>query len=109
MHALLISIWSAPSTFTPMTSADRSCSHVAEVDVQKNPARGGSSDTDTKLPMTIATGSSSTMAVTTVTHVGNCPMTSRKWRGSIAAASLIVPTLIDPACHAGARRDLLGV
>ncbi len=102
MQALLTSIWSAPSTFTPSTSALRSCSQVAEVVVQKNPASGGSSETDTKLPITIATGSSSTIAVTTVTQVGTCPMTVRKWRGSIAAASLIFPTLMD-------RRDVSSV
>ena len=75
--------WSTPSTLTQKLPADAMRSHRSDVVIGKNPTSGGSSDTEVNEPMVNPTGSSSTIAVTTVTPVGKCPSTRRYFSGSI--------------------------
>ena len=64
-------------------SVDAIRSHRSDVVIGKKPTNGGSSDTDVNEPMVNPTGSSSTIAVTTVTPVGKWPSTRRYFKGSI--------------------------
>ena len=65
-----VSVWSSASTLTPNTPVERINGHVEEVRETQKPTRGGSSDTEKKLPMARPTGRPSTWEEMTVTPVG---------------------------------------
>src|SRR5215211_7287771 len=99
-----MSPWSAAITFTQKWPCRSMLGQEEDVLAGRNATSGGSSDTDVNEPMAKPTGLPSSMAVTTVTPVGNAPSTLRKWAGSWAGGRSAIGAEASPL----ARRASVG-
>ena len=76
-------------TLTQKRPVARIAGQLVEVSAGLTAISGGSSETDMKEPIASPAGPSSPWPVTTLTPVGRCPMTLRKWTLSKDVASVM--------------------
>src|SRR5262245_27995209 len=79
------SAWVLRNTLTQKPFVGAIANHVSLSFIAKKPTSGGSSEIDVNEPTVNPIGRPAASPVTTVTPVGKCPSTARKWAPSNAA------------------------